>query len=590
MPGPWSETRTGTAAELTTEWYETGLDEQTEYEVEVALAENFAGAVTHRFTTQPTDRDVTLRSLSITPEGQPPIPFTEFDWTRETDGPGSDTYFYRLHITLDRARRATVNAAAVSNAATVTVDPMTIVLASGTFPTFDVLIENNGRQRTYSFSVAVTAPDQLEFDDISAPSTMWDMASDGASTMWVGDRDRGVHVYDFNTKQHLGFLVRNDLEGLAYDADNRTLWLSNATNTVREYTTDTLVRTGRSVRIGGRSQFLAWYDGNLYCKNVANDARWWVVDTETARAAGSVDLTGIRISAAHMWRDADHYFTVAGINRASAFTAYNVSDNTQDTELTERYTALQDLIDQNGSSVRGLWGNATHFFLTMTLTEGGVRKSVITAFNRLTGNRDVTIGANFQGDFDFDLREGGVANAVDLWGNASTMWVLNNRIQDVTFTGNETKLVAFNRATRRPDRSKDIAISSLIPQGQCITGNATHLWVLGFGVLRCWTHAGARTPSLDISNVPANTVAVQYSDPGFFVWLSGQRFRATISNLEAREFPVTPNSRVSGDAWFFIDYDGMVDPGDTMWLHSNDRLTEWRFKIRRQVEIDPTRS
>ena len=102
--------------------------------------------------------------------------------------------------------------------------------------------------------------------------------------------------------------------------------------------------------------------------------------------------------------------------------------------------------------------------------------------------------------------------------------------------------------------------------------------------------AGARTPSLDISNVPANTVAVQYSDPGFFVWLSGQRFRATISNLEAREFPVTPNSRVSGDAWFDIDYDGKVDPGDTMWLHANDRLTEWRFKIRRQVEIDPTRS
>ena len=47
MPGPWSDTRQGVAFEQTTEWYESDLEDDTAYEVEVALAEDFSDAVRH---------------------------------------------------------------------------------------------------------------------------------------------------------------------------------------------------------------------------------------------------------------------------------------------------------------------------------------------------------------------------------------------------------------------------------------------------------------------------------------------------------------------------------------------------------------
>ena len=64
MPGPWIERR-GQAFEQTTEWYESNLVQNTEYEIELSLNEDYSSAETGSFRTVRTDYDVTLRSVTI---------------------------------------------------------------------------------------------------------------------------------------------------------------------------------------------------------------------------------------------------------------------------------------------------------------------------------------------------------------------------------------------------------------------------------------------------------------------------------------------------------------------------------------------
>ena len=100
MPGPWIERR-GQAFEQTTEWYESNLVQNTEYEIELSLNEDYSSAETGSFRTVRTDNDVTLRSVTITPQDQPPITFDDIDFTRETDGAGSGVYNHSLDVVLD---------------------------------------------------------------------------------------------------------------------------------------------------------------------------------------------------------------------------------------------------------------------------------------------------------------------------------------------------------------------------------------------------------------------------------------------------------------------------------------------------------
>ena len=514
MPGPWIERET-IAFKETEEWYESNLSQNTEYEVQVSFDEDFSRFGRGSFRTARTDNDVTLRSVTITPQDQPPITFADIDFTRETDGAGSGVYSHRLNVLLDQPRNATVTAVAMQSSARVVIEPNTIAIAAGLFPQFTVTITNGTASRVYRFTVLSTVPELLEFDNASQATLEWDITSDGTSTMWVGDRDRGIHTYDFNTKAYLGFTAIRNLEGIAYDNTNRTLWYSNGGRTVTEVDPNNRYSaTGRTIRMNGNCQFLDWHDDILYAKRVANDGLWLTGNTSTLLVGANVNLAGVSSSAGQMWRDDNNYFTINGINPRGAFRVYN-TDLTRNMELEARFSeALLD--DLNSSGSRGIWGNDTHIFV---LTRDDSRSPFrISAFNRLTGTRDITIGANFRRPNDFQMRSAGVRNPVDLWGNSSTMWVLNNDIEETEFTGDVTKLFAFDRTTRLPIPRLDIEIEDVVPTGQGVTGNSTHIWVLADGWLRAWTHGGVRSSRQDVRVVEGAT-AVHLDSSGVF-WVS----------------------------------------------------------------------
>ena len=96
------------------------------------------------------------------------------------------------------------------------------------------------------------------------------------------------------------------------------------------------------------------------------------------------------------------------------------------------------------------------------------------------------------------------------------MWVLNNNLENAEFTGDRTKLVAFNRADGSHNERLTFDIQDVIQTGQGICGNATHMWVLGDGWLCCWTHAGVRTPGRDV-RVAAEAVACDILGTDFHI-------------------------------------------------------------------------
>ena len=489
MPGPWSDTRQGVAFEQTTEWYESDLEENTAYEVDVAFNEDFSDAVRHTFRTQRTDRSVELRSVTINPEGDVAAVFDSIDYSRETDGAGSGVYNHILSLVLDQPRRAAVSAIAVSSQARVVVDPPNLQLAAASFPQFTVTVTNGGNTRTYRFTITPTVPDLLEFDNAGALS---DIASDGA-TMWGAVRTQGIQAYDFFTKQKLGDVVAlRGLTRIAYDFTNETIWYTTETSAAIEIDpSSNYAATGRRITFPSTIRALSWHGDRLYAKQRSNTSTWFIGNTLTTARAGSVDLDVQRFgNNAEMWRNDDNYFMYNnGAVQGERFRIFNV-DRTRNTALEARFGG-GDLEEWLVNAPATFWGNDTHLFV-----QG---RNVIRAYDLITGLRQITIGANFRGAGDLQLRRGGVVNPRDLWGNTSTMWVLNNNLENAEFTGDRTKLVAFNRADGTHNERLTFDIQDVIRAGQGICGNSTHMWALGDGWLRCWTHGGVRTPGLDLA-------------------------------------------------------------------------------------------
>ena len=270
MPGPWSETRQGVAFEQTTEWYESDLEENTEYEVDVAFNEDFSDAVRHTFRTQRTDRNVALRSVTIAPGGQPPIVFDDLDFTRETGGAGSGEYNHNLTVVLDEPRRATVTAIAESSQAQITIDPANLSLAAATFPSFTVTVTNSGNTRTYTFLVLVTAPDLAEFPLPDTVDNMTDLTADGQTMFLSGrtipQRVWSIFPFDFNTKQELSVIGTRGTYRLAvaHDPHDGALYVINAPLRTRSTTVYRFVESGGSYNLD------ATYRGPLKGSNAAN--------------------------------------------------------------------------------------------------------------------------------------------------------------------------------------------------------------------------------------------------------------------------------------------------------------------------------
>ena len=516
MPGPWSDTRQGAAFEQTTEWYESDLEENTEYEVEVAFNEDFSDAVRHTFRTQRTDRSVELRSVTINPEGDVAVMVDNLDFSRETDGAGSGVYNHTLNLVLDQPRSATVSAIAVSSQAQVVVDPPSLQLAAASFPQFTVTVTNSGRTRVYRFTISPTVPDLLEFDNVGSVT---DITSDGTTTMWVSGS--GLKAYGFHTKQELGEVpaFSGTSRNIAYDFTNETLWINN-----EEYDpADNYSATGRSVSFPGSTNFRvrSWHGDHLYAKQRANNGVWFVANTLTTARAASITLDiGRSGNNAVMWRNDDHYFVYnPGEILSSRFQVFN-ADLTRNTVLEDRFVGLESYV---GNARPALWGSDTHLFLSRGFDE-------IIAYNLTTGVREITIGANFRGAGDFQLRRGGVINPRDLWGNAETMWVLNNELKNAEFTGDRTKLVAFNRSDGTYDASKTYDIQADVPFGQGLCGSTTHLFVLADRWLRAWTHAGVRDAARDLYVQPPARVVADKSSASA-CWFDGTNFAVVIPTL-----------------------------------------------------------
>ena len=488
MPGPWSDVRRGVAFDVTTEWYESDLEENTEYEVEVAREPDFSDAAMHRFRTQRTDRSVELRSVTINPEGDAAVVFDGIDYSRETDGAGSGVYNHALNLVLDQPRRAAVSAVAVSSQARVVVEPASLQLAAASFPQFTVTVTNGGNTRTYRFTILPTVPDLLEFDNAGALS---DIASDG-TTMWGAVRTQGIQAYDFFTKQKLGDVVAlRGLTRIAYDFTNETIWYTTETSAAIEIDpSSNYAATGRRITFPSTIRALSWHGDRLYAKQRANTSTWYVGNTLTAARAGSITLDVQRFgNNAEMWRNDDNYFMYNnGAVQGERFRIFN-TDRTRNTAL-EAHFGGGDLEEWLVNAPATFWGNGTHLFV-----QG---RNVIRAYSLVTGLREITIGANFRGNGDFQLRRGGVVNPQDLWGNSTTMWVLNNKSTLADFTGNRTKLVAFRRLDGQHDPAKDVDIEGVAEFGHAVTGDAHRIYVLSDGWIRAWNHDGTRAASHDL--------------------------------------------------------------------------------------------
>ena len=231
-----------------------------------------------------------------------------------------------------------------------------------------------------------------------------------------------------------------------------------------------------------------------------------------------------RNNLAAAWRDGDDLYAVRSSNgRDTRIFCF-------DWDSVERRSGKEIFSLPSDRILRGLWMDDEYAYLV----DASNRKVV--AFSRTTGREVRAVGAAFLGAGDFQLRDGGVVNPRDLWGNASTMWVLNNNIQNLEFTGDRTKLVAFNRANGSYDADKDIDIQDVIATGQGVCGNSTHLWVLADGWLRCWTHAGARTSSRDIR--VADGVETCFFDGQY--WWAGQVAYDSAGNVASDATPTYP--------------------------------------------------
>ena len=137
------------------------------------------------------------------------------------------------------------------------------------------------------------------------------------------------------------------------------------------------------------------------------------------------------------------------------------------------------------------------------------------------------------------------------------------RDRDLEFTGDRTKLVAFNRSTRVHDPDEDIDIQDVIATGQGVCGNATHLWVLADGWLRCWTHSGARDAARDIRTPEGAWTACWHNGTDVFISKSDDLFRWNGSSWTRAGSDDFPDQALSGsvDGITFGSWTGVPTTG-----------------------------
>lgn len=591
--GAWSAPRTIAADAATVTQYVTGLARDTLHQAQVAFDGAFItglAATQWRTTNLP---DTTLSSITIQPLGAPAEVVSGVD-LRAGSVPGGVNVGITHTLVLPRPTTATIAAVANDNAAVVVVAPSGALSATdGDRPTWTITVTNGGQVRVYTVAAPVLAPTPVGFDLPASTETSNGVAL-GAGLFFIpvnatppgGLAGRMILVYDAATSEYLGsFSTTRTQGGIFYDAETERLISIEVPGVGRTVTiwaptegdraTWVEERTFEYSNVGGLQTGSPLYpclvdDGTLYIAfnqnasssaNVYFDMRAWRL-SDGARTAGldrrftwSGPGTLRNPSVRGCWLDGSTLYATVAANNFSG-TLMRIFDwDTQDLMDPQAPTFA---FPPHNINLRGLTGDADTLYLVEDYDH-------VVAFSRLTGNSVTTIGAEFVTEHNFTrLSNDGLLFPRDLWGNASTMWILDEPDSAFAELGLVPGLRAYSRATTtQRQANNDIEVGAIDRSRSGVTGHGNTIYLLTDSHIRAWSTAGVRMAGSDIEHGLTDPSACFHDGETLWVAASGRArpFDPATGELRALAAIPTIGSDTAGLGFTTAWSDGEPDDG-----------------------------